>query len=417
MYHGNHHSPMEQDHERDRDSYADCTQTQMDVIYDPSVLSQSHPEGQVEEPQPWAKFVPSTLSSKLSTMEFYEQDTCENGMFHKHSIGRSRSNNHVLDDARISSTHCILFCQRMEAGGESSFVPCLVDQSANGTYVNGARLRKGARHVLKTGDELALVNPTSVGPKISFMVQLFLNGNRQPTYSGPTDSAAIDGGLRHRGATVKQMLHQGRDINDYYDLVKIVGEGAYGQVYAAIERNTGLQRAVKVVDTTKAALSSPTFVNTLLAEAEIMRTLEHPLIVQLVDVFANGPVFYFVMELLSGGDLFDRVVKKGSYSECDANSLMRKLLTAIAYIHSRGIAHRDLKIENIMLESISNDVDIKVTDFGLAKSGEAYQTFCGTPNYYAPEVLERKHNVRSDSKYSTIADMWSCGVILYVLLW
>jgi hypothetical protein len=408
---------MEQDHDRERETYHECTQTQMDVILDPSILSPSGVEVKVEEPKPWARLVPSDPSSGMRMLDFFERKTCENGIFHKHVLGRSRRSEHVIEDARVSSSHCMIFCQRIEVGGQSSLVPCVVDQSANGTYVNGSRLRKGARHVLKNGDEVALVNPISAGLKISFITQIFLNQHRNDSYFHSTDSEAADAGLRRRGETVRQMLHQGRNINDHYDLVKIVGEGAYGQVYVAIERTTGVQRAVKVVDTAKAALSSPTFLNTLLAEAEIMRTLQHPLIVQLEDVFATGATFYFVMELLSGGDLFDRVVKKGFYLERDAVPLMRKLFTAIAFIHSRGVAHRDLKIENIMLESVHNDVDIKVTDFGLAKSGDAYQTFCGTPNYYAPEVLERKHNVRNDAKYSTIADMWSCGVIMYVILW
>jgi phosphorylase kinase gamma subunit/serine/threonine-protein kinase Chk2/calcium/calmodulin-dependent protein kinase I len=408
---------MDEAHERERESYHECTQTQMDVIPDPSMLSPSHIEVKAEAPKPWARLVPSDPKSDVRTLEFHERKTCENGIFHKHILGRSRRSEHVIEDARVSSSHCMIFCQRIEAGGHCSFIPCIVDQSANGTYVNGSRLRKGARHVLKNGDEIALVNPISAGPKISFIAQIFLNQQRHDNSRYSTDSEVTDAGLRRRGETVRQMLHQGRNIMDYYDLVKVVGEGAYGQVYVALERTTGVQRAVKVVDTSKAALSSPTFLNTLLSEAEIMRTLQHPLIVQLEDVFASGPTFYFVMELLSGGDLFDRVVKKGFYLERDAVPLMRKLLTAIAFIHSRGVAHRDLKIENIMLESTHNDVDIKVTDFGLAKSGDAYQTFCGTPNYYAPEVLERKHNVRNDAKYSTIADMWSCGVIMYVILW
>ena len=147
-----------------------------------------------------------------------------------------------------------------------------------------------------------------------------------------------------------------------------------------------------------------------------MKNLHHQHIVNLNDVFSDGVNIYLVMELLAGGDLFDRVVKKGKYTEEEAKGLMRQLFDAISYLHAQGIAHRDLKLENIMLVSQDNDVDIKVTDFGLAKTEGKLKTFCGTPNYYAPEVLERRYTVRGEGSYSVAADMWSCGVMLYVLL-
>lgn len=147
-----------------------------------------------------------------------------------------------------------------------------------------------------------------------------------------------------------------------------------------------------------------------------MKNLQHKHIVNLEDVFADGTNIYLVMELLSGGDLFDRVIQKSKYQEHDALELMHQLLDAISYLHSKGIAHRDLKLENIMLVNQQSDVDIKLTDFGLAKTGGKLKTFCGTPNYYSPEVLERRHTIRGEGSYSVAADMWSCGVILYVLL-
>jgi serine/threonine protein kinase len=103
------------------------------------------------------------------------------------------------------------------------------------------------------------------------------------------------------------------------------------------------------------------------------------------------------MEMSSGGDLFDRVVKKKHYPEHEAKKVMTQILQAMAYLHEKNIAHRDIKPENILLVSKHSDVDIKLTDFGLAKkvdeSGKM-KTFCGTPQYFAPEVLQRRHTTK-----------------------
>jgi len=119
------------------------------------------------------------------------------------------------------------------------------------------------------------------------------------------------------------------------------------------------------------------------------------------------------MELLTGGELFDRIVAKGSYSEKEASDLIKDIASAILYLHSIGIVHRDLKPENLIYLSPKNDSPIKITDFGLAKyrSGKdmAMTTACGTPGYVAPEVLKNE-------PYDKAVDMWSLGVILYILL-
>ena len=172
----------------------------------------------------------------------------------------------------------------------------------------------------------------------------------------------------------------------------------------------GRNRSARLLDTDAA----------IQAEAEMLRQLEHPYIVKLIDVFvAPGVAIYLVMEMLRGGDLFDRIVDKGKYGEVEARRITRRILAAVHYLHEVcNVVHRDLKPENILCMSRADDITVKLTDFGLAKSvtTEGLKTFCGTPLYFAPEVLRRRHTVAGRGRYGRAADMWSLGVILYILL-
>jgi len=142
-------------------------------------------------------------------------------------------------------------------------------------------------------------------------------------------------------------------------------------------------------------------------------------VVKLFDVFvAPGKAIYLVMELIRGGDLFDRIVERERYTEVHARRLFRRILSAVHYLHEqRGVVHRDLKPENILVVDRRSDVDIKLTDFGLAKNLEdGLKTFCGTPQYFAPEVLRRRNTVMGNGRYGKEIDCWSIGVILFILL-
>ena len=137
-----------------------------------------------------------------------------------------------------------------------------------------------------------------------------------------------------------------------------------------------------------------------------------------MDIFQSDDRIYLVMELVKGGDLFDRVVARGKFTEANARKLMTGILKAVSYLHSRSIVHRDLKPENILLVHADCDTEAKITDFGLAKrtTSEGLKTFCGTPQYFAPEVLKRRNTKMGTGRYGREADMWSIGVILYILL-
>ena len=136
-------------------------------------------------------------------------------------------------------------------------------------------------------------------------------------------------------------------------------------------------------------------------EAELMLQLDHPNIVKIVETFQTEHALHIVMQLVRGGDLFDRIIDRGFYDEERARKVMGKILSAVQYLHSKQIIHRDLKPENILLVYPDDDTEIKITDFGLAKraSQEGLKTFCGTPQYFAPEVLKRKNSVAGKGTY------------------
>uniref|UniRef100_A0A158QXD8 Calcium/calmodulin-dependent protein kinase type 1 (inferred by orthology to a C. elegans protein) n=1 Tax=Nippostrongylus brasiliensis TaxID=27835 RepID=A0A158QXD8_NIPBR len=139
--------------------------------------------------------------------------------------------------------------------------------------------------------------------------------------------------------------------------------------------------------------------------------LRHPNIVQLYDTFEEKQYVYLVMELVTGGELFDRIVAKGSYTEKDASHLIRQVLHAVSFMHGNGVVHRDLKPENLLYFNQDEDSKIMVSDFGLSKTEDSgvMATACGTPGYVAPEVLQQK-------PYGKAVDVWSIGVIAYILL-
>ena len=122
--------------------------------------------------------------------------------------------------------------------------------------------------------------------------------------------------------------------------------------------------------------------DTLDNEIKVLRRLQHSNIVQLLETFENKNRFYLVMELVTGGELFDRIVQKGSYSEKDASDLIRQILEAVAYMHEQGVVHRDLKPENLLYYNSDENSKIMISDFGLSRIEDSHgnmATACGTP--------------------------------------
>lgn len=200
-----------------------------------------------------------------------------------------------------------------------------------------------------------------------------------------------------------------KKFNQVYMLTRELGSGAFSVVRLGIVKATGQNTAVKIINKKKL---SPEDTVALTTEIEILGSLNHPHIIKLYETYDEVAEIYIVTELVAGGELFDRIVSKTSYSEKEARDLIKILLETLAYMHGQGIVHRDLKPENLLLCSETDDSDIKIADFGFAKNVAELtekETACGTPGYVAPEILR-------GARYGCEVDIWSMGVICYVLL-
>jgi len=199
-----------------------------------------------------------------------------------------------------------------------------------------------------------------------------------------------------------------KTIDEVYDILEELGSGAFSVVKKCRHKETGEIFAVKVINKENVKQD----LHRLAIEMEVLQTVKHPNIIELKEVFETDQILYIITEIVSGGELFDRIVNKGSYTEKDAAELVIKFVQALDYLHDKGIVHRDLKPENLLLKSVDNDTDVKLADFGLSKiMGEKVlmQTACGTPGYVAPEILQARG-------YGKEVDMWSVGVITYILI-
>lgn len=197
---------------------------------------------------------------------------------------------------------------------------------------------------------------------------------------------------------------------DEYIMGKELGAGTFSVVREATHRVSGERFAIKCI---KREQLSADDVAALTLEVAILKQMQHPHIVKLFAVYQESAYYYLVTEFMAGGELFDRIVEKNFYSEREARELVKILLTTIRFCHDADIVHRDLKPENLLLTNKADVADIKLADFGFAKQvhvdGEGLATACGTPGYVAPEILQAR-------PYGKEVDIWSIGVITYILL-
>lgn len=197
-------------------------------------------------------------------------------------------------------------------------------------------------------------------------------------------------------------------IRDHYRIGKVLGSGAFGEVRLCLHKDTQTQRAVKVL---RKNLLDDKEMDMLKNEIAILKDMDHPNIVTMYEFLEDEKRIYIVTEICKGGELFDEILNKSKFDEKDAAIVMRQLLSAINYCHKKSVVHRDLKPENMLLEHDKDLEKLKIVDFGTSLTFDpdrALDEKLGTAYYIAPEVIKKSYNEK--------CDLWSCGVIMYILL-
>ncbi|XP_071702982.1 CBL-interacting serine/threonine-protein kinase 1-like [Rutidosis leptorrhynchoides] len=196
-----------------------------------------------------------------------------------------------------------------------------------------------------------------------------------------------------------------------YEIGKTLGEGNFGKVKYAKDVQTGHPFAVKILEKTR--IKNLNFSDQIKREIATLKILKHPNVVRLHEVLASKTKIYMILEYVKGGELFETIASKGKLPESEGRKLFQQLIDGVSYCHDKGVYHRDLKLENVLVDTKGR---IKISDFGLSalpqhlRDDGLLHTTCGSPNYVAPEILNNR------GYDGAVSDTWSCGVILYVIL-
>lgn len=224
--------------------------------------------------------------------------------------------------------------------------------------------------------------------------------------SGSTGSAKSDSLTATPGMFIQ---HSTAVFSERYKGQKVLGKGSFGEVILCKDKITGQECAVKVIS--KRQVKHKTDKDSLLREVQLLKELDHPNIMKLFAFFEDPGYYYLVGEVYTGGELFDEIINQKCFSEMDAARIVKQVLSGITYMHRNKVVHRDLKPENLLLQNKEKNANIKIIDFGLSTHFEASKKMkdkIGTAYYIAPEVLH--------GTYDEKCDVWSTGVILYILL-
>eukprot|EP01132_Coremiostelium_polycephalum_P005918 gene5918-7367_t len=306
------------------------------------------------------------------------------------TFGRHPTSTFHFNDKNISGLHCTIKKESSD-NDEGPIIAFIMDQSTNGTFMDGIKIGKGNRCLLTSGQEIALyLNKKQIQDKISFIYQ------------------AVEKEIEEEGGPQKKYL-----------VGETLGAGNFATVKLAVDKKTGAKFAIKIIDKKKYFMNSSTRKDALMDEVNILMGLNHPNIIHIQEIFDTTKTLYLVLELVECGELLNDILSNAFYPEAKAKAFFKQIVNGVLYLHNQGIAHRDLKPENILLKNKKPDApdSIKLSDFGLSRTigeGSFMKTMCGTPQYLAPEILTNGAN--GASGYGKEVDCWSLGAILYVML-
>ncbi|XP_032873631.1 serine/threonine-protein kinase DCLK2 isoform X5 [Amblyraja radiata] len=310
---------------------------------------------------------------------------------------------YAQDDFLLDSSECRVMKSSYSRSGSTSRhsgskSPGLSRRSRSPASVNGTPSSQlSTPKSIKSSSS----SPTSPGSlrahKISHQIGLSTNANGVPQQANGISPDGLNG---NRSFPVSTIL-------DKYKVGKVIGDGNFAVVKECVERSSGKEFALKIIDKGKCSGKEHLIEN----EVAVLRKVKHPNIIMLIEEMDTPTELYLVMELVKGGDLFDAITSSTKYTERDASAMMYNLASALKYLHSLNIVHRDIKPENLLVcEYVDGTKSLKLGDFGLATvvDGPLY-TVCGTPTYVAPEII-------AESGYGLKVDIWAAGVITYILL-
>ncbi|EGD72143.1 CAMK/CAMK1 protein kinase [Salpingoeca rosetta] len=237
-----------------------------------------------------------------------------------------------------------------------------------------------------------------------------MNNDPQTSVEPAKEQASSPSAFKKMVQSVKRITtrHAKSDVERAYKFGQELGTGNFAVVRLAEHRGTKQKYACKIINKALCAGKE----DMIETEISVLKKVKHKYIVGMHECFDTPDKLYLVLDYVSGGELFDRIVDEGNFTEADASRITKQMTEAIQYLHEQGIVHRDLKPENLLFRDRSPNSDILVTDFGLAKllnDNVVLKTACGTPNYVSPEILMQRG-------YGKQVDVWSLGVILFILL-